>query len=96
VVSGNKKRTCNGAFVANKIGPVVGGEVLVQHAVETPCLVLVPVDAILDVLGRVASEVVCEYQTLATTYTDVLLWPQEFAPHWGSRIVAIRQVLLCS
>jgi hypothetical protein len=39
---------------------------LVQHAVETPSLILIPVDAVLDVLGGVASEVVCEYQTLAS------------------------------
>lgn len=48
----------DGNVVTDQIPGLGGGEVLVEHAVETACLVDVPVHTVLDVLGGVADEVV--------------------------------------
>lgn len=53
-------RTCNGALLADEVGLVVSCEVLVEHAVKTARLVLVPVDAVFDMLWGISREVVCE------------------------------------
>ena len=60
----------DGALVTDEVGSPSVREVLVEHAVETPRLVLVPVDAIFDVFWGVAREVVwfgCKRGSLVST-----------------------------
>jgi hypothetical protein len=50
--------TCNRAFVAYQIRPVVRRKMLVQHTVQPSRLVLVPVYTIFDMLRSISSKVV--------------------------------------
>lgn len=52
--------TSDCTFVAHEVLLVAICEVLVEHTIQTACLILISVDAVLDVLGRIACEVICD------------------------------------
>ena len=52
------RNVSNRAFVADQVAGGGGSEMLVEHAVQAASLVLVARDAVFDLLGGVAEEVV--------------------------------------
>lgn len=59
---GNPSPVCNvrnGTLAADEVPGCWLGQMLVKDAVQPPCFILVPIDAIFDLLGGISEEMVC-------------------------------------